>query len=290
MKRVALVTYQGCLDLSEDDQKLLLPLRDRSLLGVPVSWDDPDIDWQEFAAIILRSTWDYPERQTEFMRWLERLETLDLPVWNDPALVRWNLDKRYLLDLEQRGFTIPYTVLIPRGDVTGLSAALEQWRWEKGVLKPTISNAGTGIATVDATRNEIPEPVLELVQTRDVLMQEFIPEILAEGEWSLVFVEGTFSHAVSKRPGRDDFRVHARWGGTTISAAPPPAALAHTQRLIESLSPCPLYARVDGVLQGEDFILMELELVEPSLVLLYDSSAADRFAQAIASRVWAAAV
>lgn len=285
MKSVALVTYQGCRDLSDDDQQLLSPLRDRYILGVPVLWDDPTVDWQRFAGIVLRSTWDYPTRRTEFQGWLERIEAMGLPFWNDPALVRWNLDKRYLLDLATRGFKIPTTVSIARGDIAQLRATLDEWKWETAVLKPTISNAGLDIARIDSVQSDLSKPAIELVHKTDVLLQEFVPEILSEGEWSLIYFGGAFSHAVLKQPGADDFRVHSQWGGATKAASPPPGALLEAQRLVLAVYPTPLYARVDGVLRGESFVLMELELIEPSLFLLYDSHAAGRFADAIASRV-----
>ncbi len=119
-------------------------------------------------------------------------------------------------------------------------------------------------------------------------MQPFVESVLSEGEWSLMFFGGRYSHATLKRPRAGDYRVQAEFGGAWERADPGPERIAAAAAVL-SARPFPdsdtLYARVDGVSDGGRFALMEIELVEPSLFLAADDAAAGRFAAAIANRL-----
>ena len=115
----------------------------------------------------------------------------------------------------------------------------------------------------------------------DCLVQPFVPEVQDPGEWSLIFLDGVFSHAVVKRPAAGDFRVQEEFGGTRHPADAPPELVAQAERVLALAGERTLYARVDGVVRGGLFQLLELELVEPSLFLDVVPAAAERFADAV---------
>jgi glutathione synthase/RimK-type ligase-like ATP-grasp enzyme len=121
---------------------------------------------------------------------------------------------------------------------------------------------------------------------RPFLVQEYLPGVTEGGEVSLVFFEGTFSHALLKCPQAGEFRVNSQYGGTVSLLGGPPAVLVDQARAtLDALPEVPLYARVDGVWGDGRFVLLELELNEPALGLHLAPAAADRFADAIVERL-----
>ena len=120
----------------------------------------------------------------------------------------------------------------------------------------------------------------------DCLVQPFVPELLSEGEWSLLFFGGRYSHAVLKRPARGDFRVQEEFGGLALGGRGLPRRSSRRRsRALEAAGQDTLYARVDGVVRAGRLEVMELELVEPSLYLEPCPGAAERFADALIERL-----
>jgi glutathione synthase/RimK-type ligase-like ATP-grasp enzyme len=150
------------------------------------------------------------------------------------------------------------------------------------VVKPAISATAfmtfqTSPAQAEADQNKLDA----ILKNSGALVQEFMPEIIMHGEWSLVFFAGEYSHAVVKQPQAGDFRVQTDFGGSYRAAIAPPEFIAQAQALLRLVDQHLLYARVDGIEREGQFILMELELIEPSLFLRADAAAPARFAQAI---------
>ncbi len=273
LPRVAFATSSGFAAGSDDDRRLVAPLAARGLHAEPVVWNDPGVEWTRYAAVVLRSTWDYHLDPLPFLAWIARLEAAGVPLLNPPALVRWNADKRYLRELEARGVPIVPTEVIAAGDGRPLSAVAEGRGWERVVVP---------IARDDEARYRAQDA------THGVLVQEFVPAIRTAGEWSLQFFDTRFSHAVRKLPRAGDYRVQGEHGGVSKREAPAAWLVAAARAVLDAL-PFPAgdcaYARVDGVATGGRFLLMELELVEPSLFLAADPRAAEGFAEAIRARV-----
>jgi len=121
----------------------------------------------------------------------------------------------------------------------------------------------------------------EQLAMADCLVQPFVPEIQDPGEWSLIFFDGVFSHAVVKRPASGDFRVQENFGGTVRAADAPDALVAQAAQILALADERTLYARVDGVVRAGTLQLLELELVEPSLFFDAVPTAAERFADAV---------
>lgn len=272
MTDVALVTYQKLLSLSPSDQLLVAPLVQRGIHPVAVPWDDPDVDWQQFEAVILRSCWDYHHRPDEFRQWVTKLNTLNIPLHNPPQTVLWNMEKTYLRGLAEYGIrTIP-TVWISQNEKPRLAELLASRNLHKAVLKPAIGASAYGVQVVSSEDAEGYQAVFEhLLESSAVMIQPVVEEI-KDGELSLVFFRHAFSYAIRKMPGNDSIFVNSAYGGARQSIEVPSQIVQTAQTVLDTASrltgsACHLYARVDGVMVDGEFVLMELELIEPGLLL-----------------------
>lgn len=281
MPTVALITYQQYPTLTTSDTHLATALHTRGWSAIPVAWDDPVVDWSAFNAVVLRACWDYHTRPAEFRAWLARLDTVGIPVWNTPDVIRWNMRKTYLRDLAAAGINVVPTVWAAPGETVNLVDVLSAQGWAQAVVKPQISASAWQTWTVTPAEAVTRQPDLDgLIANGGALIQPLVPEIRT-GEWSLIFFNGTFSHAVLKRPGAGSIFVQEEHGGSTTPATPRPEHVA--QAMLEAAPDGPpLYARVDAVAVNGTLQLMELELIEPSLFL--DNASAARFADALLAR------
>ncbi len=276
---LALVTWSNLPNLTEDDRLLLPELRALGAEAQAVVWDDPDVAWESFDGIVLRSCWDYHLRIAEFSVWLQRLEEIRAHVINPAPMVRWNLDKRYL-----RGLALPTvpTVWLERHARVDLASLLRTHGWQCAVVKPAISASafGTFVTTGDDQAR-----VDELLAHSALLVQPFVDEVVSLGEWSLMYFDGVFSHAVVKRSREGDFRVQSEFGAATTLTPVPTGLLEQAEAALAVAPVRPTYARVDGVMIDGVFTLMELELIEPVLFLGMHEGSAARFAKAVVERV-----
>jgi glutathione synthase/RimK-type ligase-like ATP-grasp enzyme len=282
MPRVALATSSKYPDLTDDDRLLLAPLTQRHIQAEPTIWNDASRDWSTYNAVVIRSCWDYHLQPEKFLRWASHLEGLNVPVFNSAHIIRQNANKTYLRELEAKGIAIVPTLWAEPGKQILLNDQLRELAWSRAVVKPRISATAHRTQLV-TSGNALSAQALfdDLRQGPGVMVQKFMDGIATEGEWSLMFFAGEFSHAVIKHPKPGDFRVQNDFGGTAQSADPPPNVLAAATRAVESVD-ATLYARVDGVIDQGQFRLMELELIEPAVFLSEHQAAPARFAEAIA--------
>jgi glutathione synthase/RimK-type ligase-like ATP-grasp enzyme len=287
-RRVALATYGGAPQLAPDDQLLLPALAALGVSGEPVVWSDDATIWTEFDAVVIRSCWDYHLHFADFLAWLGRVDASGTTVWNSSSLVRWNSDKRYLLDLARRGVATIPTMIVPRGRAADVEALANAEGWTRFVLKPTVSASGYETYALRTALDDAARDVVMHVTTiGDALLQPFVDEVSQDGEYSFTFIDGAFSHATLKRatPGGDEFRVQTEHGGSVEPVEAPAALIEQATHVLRVLPEPPLYARVDGIARGSAFLLMELELIEPNLFLGESSGAAERLAAAIVRRL-----
>ena len=189
MPVAALVTYARQPHLNPDDLPLLSELDRLGWVGRAVRWDDPATRWADFDAVILRSCWDYHLRPVEFRRWLDTLEAGGVRLWNPVPVVRWNLDKGYLRDLVARDVAVPGTAWLEAGPAPDLHALLAEHGWARAVVKPRISVAGHQTwVTEGAHAGGDQARFAQLTAEGGVLVQEFVPEVVAAGELSLVYI------------------------------------------------------------------------------------------------------
>jgi glutathione synthase/RimK-type ligase-like ATP-grasp enzyme len=195
---VAFVTCARWPALSESDAVAARALEARGVAVVPVSWNAPGPDPTTLDALVLRSSWDYHFALEAFTTWLDGLERAGRRVWNPPALVRWNLSKRYLGELAAAGLPAVETVVLD--EPAALRDVLASRGWRFAVVKPLISASALDTVRVDEDNVRDVTAALRAGELRSpAIVQPFVEEI-AGGEWSLVFVEGELTHAVLKRP------------------------------------------------------------------------------------------
>jgi glutathione synthase/RimK-type ligase-like ATP-grasp enzyme len=271
--------------VAPDDEPLAAALSARGVTVTPIPWTEiARYDLIDAPPVVLRSTWDYHRSPTVFWSWLTAVGDAGRTVWNSPSVARGNIDKVYLEHLEARGIAIPKTRWLDRADQSAMQEALAEEGWDRAVLKPRI--AATAYGTFLVTReSELSDRDLAPTRASGALLQEFLPEILDRGEVSLMYCDNTFTHAVVKRAADGDYRVQSDFGGSRTAFTPSAALLGFADRVLATLpEPC-LYARVDVVETSRGPLLMELELIEPELFFLIVPTAADRFADAIVSRL-----
>jgi len=284
--RVAFVTYRGSPDLTPDDRLAAAALEAVGVTAEAVPWDQPGLDWLAYQAIVLRSTWDYHLRLGEFLLWVDRLDALDAPLWNRPPLLRWNCRKEYLLTIAHRHLRPPPTHFVIPAATTTLAEVLDTRRWDEVVIKPSVSADALDTLQTSRARAEKDQAVFErMLERTAVVVQPLVPEIRTNGELSLMFFDGAFSHAVRKRPTPGEFRVQERLGGTIAPADAPASLVEWAGELLASLPAPSLYARVDVVEAHDRFVLMEVELVEPSLFLEHAPGSARAFAAAVGGKL-----
>lgn len=289
--RIAILTDSRYVSPSTDDPYNCQILLEEAWLGrffqeagaevIRVAWSDPGVDWSRFDAAVLRSTWDYFDRFDEFAPWLDRVSSQTRLI-NSAALVRWNMDKHYLLDLEGQGVPIVPTVPVEVGSPASLRAVLDERGWERAVMKPAVSGAARLTFLVDRDNIEAREPLFaQCVEREAMLIQPFAPSVMERGEVSVVVTDGRCTHAVRKVPRPGDFRVQDDHGGTVHHHEPSDAERAAAERAVAACPEIPLYARVDLVEDGGVLRIMELELIEPELFFRYCPMAAQRLAAAV---------
>ncbi len=283
LKRVALVTCREHPALPEDDRPLVAELSRLGIAARAETWDDASVKWTSFDVLVLRSTWDYHLRSAAFLAWIGARAAEGAALWNPAPLLLWNAHKFYLRDLATRGIPIAPTRFLPAGSAVKLADVLDEEGWDRAVLKPAVSaSSHRTFVIARGAAAERDADLRALVADGDALVQEYLSEIETDGEWSFVFLDGAFSHAVRKRPAPGDFRVQAEHGGTEEPGPAPPALVAEARRVVEAIDSPWLYARVDGIESEGRLLLMELELIEPTLYLSAAANAARRLAAAIA--------
>jgi len=293
MPSIALATYAALPALAPDEHPLVTELAAIGIRAAPAVWDDPAVAWGDFDGVVIRSCWDYHLRIDEFFAWIDRVAALGARVWNPPRMVRWNSRKTYLHDLAAGGIrTVPTLWLAGDGarrSTLSLEKILEDTGWHHAVVKPVVSASAHETWRLSRDEARVNRTIHDarlrtLVAGHGAMVQPFVPEIATDGEWSLLFFGGEFSHVVQKRAAHGDFRVQREFGGTfETMSRPTPRVLDQAERALRAAPGNSLYARVDGVIIDGDLVVTELELLEPSLFLDGDPAAPRRFAAAIAA-------
>jgi glutathione synthase/RimK-type ligase-like ATP-grasp enzyme len=236
--------------------------------------------------VVLRGTWDYHRHLAAYRGWLQGLAAAGVRVANPVALVDWNLDKAYLDELAAGGIRTPEQAVLPL-DRLALADLMDERGWREAVVKPTAGASGHGVRLVARGDIEAAWPeIAESVAPHRLLAQEFIGAVRSNGQISFVFFDGVFSHAAQLIPRAGEFRINSAFQPEKRAYRPGAGELAQAKQVLELLPQRPLYARIDGIFDGPDFVLLEAEVNEPGLFLDLDPQAASRFAAA--SLAWLA--
>ncbi|MGQ0581749.1 MAG: ATP-grasp domain-containing protein [Reyranella sp.] len=280
---IVLATSLESPDITPSDRLYADALERRGCRVAGAAWDGPREAFAGADAVVLRATWGYYRMLEAFRDWTEAMAAATR-LFNPIDLVRWNLRKDYVGKLAAAGIRVPQSHIVPC-DAAAIAKVLDDAGWEQAVVKPASGASGHSVELVK--RATLPKQVAGLsdeARTSGVVVQEFLPEI-AEGELSLIYFDGVFSHAIRKRPPQGEFRSNSRYGPTRTAETPPREVTEQGVACLAALPEMPLYARVDGVVRAGTLIVIEVEVLEPALFMEFDPPSAERFADATLRRL-----
>ncbi len=247
-----------------------------------VAWDEPGIDWDAYDAVYICTPWDYPANPDLFLGVLAAIDTSTAHLINPLPLVHWSLAKTYLRDIEARGGAIVPCLWCEAIDAAMIPGWFDALASDKIVIKPAVgANAQDTYVLTSPVASDLIDELLDVFDERAFFVQPFMENVVSEGEYSLFFFNGAYSHAILKTPKAHDFRSQEEHGAYIRSVNATPGQIAAAERILELVEPQPTYVRADLVRDGNDnYLLMELELIEPSLYLRFDPESPARFARA----------
>ena len=230
-----------------------------------------------------------------FLGTLERIEEQKAPVTNPVDVVRWNMTKRYLGRLWDQGFPVIPTRYLKTWNQDQVMAVANELGSRTLVVKPVmgasaggvfrlrLTSSGTMEISAKDTEAIAPAELSTIYEGQEVLIQPLIESVISEGEYSLFYFRGRYSHAICKSPRDGDFRVQEEHGGTNRPVDPSGEMVDLGVSVVSAVGGTKLlYARVDVIRgRGGQWQVMELELIEPSLYLDMDPESPERFADAI---------
>jgi glutathione synthase/RimK-type ligase-like ATP-grasp enzyme len=291
MTRIALATCTNLPGWEKDDIPLHDALRERGVEYEQVSWDAPDVDWAGFDGCLIRTTWDYMDRHAEFVAWARMVES-KTALWNSAKVLEWNTHKGYLADLERAGVAIAPTVWMDVDSAHDVGAIMDAHGWERGFLKPQIGACAR--ETLRFNRDETTAAQAHLARTvpsEPMMFQPYLSSVETSGEISIFYFGGVRCHAVQKVPVPGDYRVQDDFGATDFPVEAPEAVVELAERAVSAAQTiCGLeqplvYARADFLaLDSGEWVVNELELVEPSLFFRHSDAAPGRLAEELIRR------
>ena len=269
------------------EEQLLKSALEKQGLTVEITyWNNPSYDWSKTKSVIFRTIWDYFEKFEEFFKWLDEIKH-QTQLINSYELVKWNIDKHYLKDLNENGINIVPTYFTKQHKKESLLDISNEMEWEDLVIKPAISAAAfQTFKILNDQINEKEELFQQLIKNKDMLVQPFFETISEFGEASLMIFDGKFSHAILKKAKKGDFRVQDDFGGTVHDYSPSTEEVKFALEVIKACKTTPLYGRVDIIWdQEKNIYLSELEIIEPELWIRNYPKSAERIAKAVSNKL-----
>jgi glutathione synthase/RimK-type ligase-like ATP-grasp enzyme len=247
LKKAALLSMDSLENFFTYDKLLIEPMKQFGWLAEEVSWRNKNINWGDYDAVIVRSTWDYQNDSEKFVEVLNKINSLT-HLENDLELMKWNMNKKYLFDLEKKGVKIVTTLWENKFDRAKALSYFETLDSEEIIIKPNISASADNTFRLNKNKLVSSFDKLEnIFADREFMVQPFIKNIISEGEYSLFFFNGKLSHSVRKIPKENDFRVQEEHGGDIQPITAPEKVVVVAESIIKQLSTTPLYLRVDLV-------------------------------------------
>lgn len=259
------IGFVTCCELYEPDPDADLLMETTKSAGIEcqyVAWDDESVDYSQFDGLVIRSTWNYFEKPESFLSWLAKTEKV-VPILNAPHVVRRNIDKRYLTELETAGLPVVETVFVEPSELGDVTSIVFNKAWKKFVIKPVISAGSwqTGVFDFEsiAAANKLCQSIWD---TRTVMIQPFLDSVFTVGERSIISIAGTPTHTIIKMP---------RFAGQDESVSDAQQVSSEERAMVEKAliafgEPEALYSRLDIIQDSHgNWVISELELIEPSL-------------------------
>jgi glutathione synthase/RimK-type ligase-like ATP-grasp enzyme len=266
----------------KDEDALLLDFLKKKGLDIHREvWTDEAINWPKYNLVLIKAPWDYHDNIATFYGWLDKLKNMSIPLLNPYEIIKWNSDKHYLQDISDSGLSIIPTLFIEKNTTIG-STIFDQLSSGKLIIKPCISGGAKNTFVLTPDNFDLHQKNLnDLLKKEAFILQPFIKEIKTSGEWSFLFFDGAYSHSIIKKPRSGDFRVQHAHGGTIHTTEASPFQIETAKIFVNHFAKGCLYARVDGIMVNNKFLLMELELLEPFLFLSYHPKGFDNYYSAL---------
>ena len=270
-------------NILEDDGLLQNELERQGISSVRVDWARKDMDWSQYKCVVFRTTWDYFDRFEEFSQWLDDVSK-QTKLCNPYSMIKWNMDKHYLKDLESKGIPVTPSRFVEKGSTVNIEDEILKSGWHELVIKPCVSGAARHTYRVNKLNAKAIETVVnKLLKYESFVYQPFLESVLTQGEDTLMLFDGKFSHAIRKLAKPGDFRVQDDHGGTVHDYQPDAEQIEFAEKAMAVCSTLPSYGRVDMVRDNQGKLaLMELEMIEPELWLRKHPPSAKLFAESIA--------
>ena len=286
--KLAILTSVDMPQMLPYDMEVIEILNERGIDTTIFVWDKLIVgdleNIKNYDAILVRTIWDYFIKYDEFLKLLDFLEVSKLPVFNPIEILKWNMNKKYLRELERDGFDIIPTVFNLNNENDSFEKAMSLG-WKKMVLKPVISGNSYHTFVIDANEQAEFEQLLnKYFQSRPFMLQEFIPEI-SNGEISTITFSNNYSYSVTKVPPKGEYRVQFDYGGIYHFGDVNPTIKTICDRISSRFADKLLYQRVDGVWRDGKFLIMEVELIEPDLYLNLSNEAKKQWVESLIGKL-----
>lgn len=286
MKRCAILSMDNLDGYEVHDGLLDKPLKNAGWETKTISWRAENIDWNQFDLVMIRSTWDYQLDSEKFLNVLHTIDNSTAHLENSINIVKWNINKKYLRELEQKKIQIVPTLWLETFNKNNFSSWFEKLSTNQIVVKPCISaGAFDTFRITKAEHLTMVDVLAEKFEQRAFMVQPFVPSIVDEGEFSIFYFDGEYSHCILKKPKLNDFRVQEEFGGFLSKVTPESELKEQAESILKVIDTPLLYARFDFVRWEDNFALMEAELIEPSLYFNLDSEAPKRYVDAMERRM-----
>lgn len=251
---------------------------------IPIFWEDDNNDWSKFDLVLPLMAWDYPSNQEQFLKVIDEIAYSKVKLLNSPEIIKENMNKSYLTKLYKMGAKVPKTLEFNMENPQEILNAFEIFDCDEIIIKPNI---GAGAWRQARLKKGETLPNKDLLPPQIALVQPFISSVATIGELSMLFMGGEFSHALMKTPKQGDYRSQTKYGATENNIIPPPNALKAAKQILEQYDPKNelLYARIDMVELDNDWLLMEMELIEPYLYGPFDGENGNKSATNFANAV-----
>lgn len=286
--RCAFLTKKDAEFAGQDDPLLASELQTRGWAIQAVDWRNESVHWADFDVVLIRSPWNYYLFPSEFRAAIAKIEQSGVRLLHPRSTIEKNIDKSYLAELVTSGHPVVPTRFVPANTVELTRESVQLWCREFScdsvVVKPVVSagsektflligNSADSAPCIDA----VPAIAVQAFRERTMMVQPFVASVQYDGEYSLVFLDGTLHHAVRKVPKAGDFRVQVQHGGVYTKLDPEDWLISASQAILRDYVPRTLYARVDWVRNSlsncqsnsSPFLMMEVELIEPDLYLRF---------------------
>jgi len=283
LKKCAFLTIKDLSGFESYDHLLIGPMKENGWDVSFIPWDKLNQNWNNFDLVIVRSTWNYQNHLDEFLNVLRMIDQSKALLLNPLPLIEWNVNKTYLKDLKKDGIPIIPSLFFDDFDIDEVRNSFNTFDSEKVIIKPTVGANADKIMIINKSDNmDTLKKTKDIYKYRSFILQPFINSIKKDGEVSLIFFNKDFSHALSKVPKKGDFRVQEEHGGTLKLLKNLDEQKINLCKEILSLLPYDFfYSRIDLVVDEGNPLLMEIEVIEPSLYFNLEPKSANLFAKKV---------